>query len=75
MLLQQRLFHQKQVNSKLKKIKNFIRNDEKKKAYSAIKLLLAVFLALGSVVYIMYRGASDRAYKEKWQDYDECGLS
>jgi len=39
-----------------------------------IKLMFAVFLAIGSVVYIMYRGASNKAYREKWQDYDECGL-
>jgi len=45
------------------------------KSYSGIiKLMLAIFLLLGSVVYIMYRGASEKAYKEKWQDYDECGL-
>ena len=57
------------------KIVNYVENEENKKGYrGVIKLMLAIFLALGSVVYIMYRGASNKAYKEKWQDYDECGL-
>lgn len=57
------------------KIVNYVENEENKKGYSGvIKLMLAIFLALGSVVYITYRGASNKAYKEKWQDYDECGL-
>ena len=57
------------------KIVNYVENEENKKGYSGvIKLMLAILLALGSVVYIMYRGASNKAYKEKWQDYDECGL-
>jgi len=39
-----------------------------------VTLLTAVLVAIGSVAYIMYRGSQGRAYKEKWQDYDECGL-
>ena len=45
------------------KIVNYVENEENKKGYSGvIKLMLAIFLALGSVVYIMYRGASNKAY-------------
>ncbi len=39
-----------------------------------LPLLLAVFMAIGSVVYIMYKSWSNRAYEEKWKDYDECGI-
>ncbi|MBR6791668.1 MAG: hypothetical protein IKM49_00910 [Ruminococcus sp.] len=40
----------------------------------SLPLLLAIFLAIGSVVYIMYKSWSDKAYAEKWKDYDECGI-
>ena len=46
----------------------------KKKNYGIISLLLAIFLAIGSVVYIIWRGISNRAYYEKWKDYDDTGL-
>ncbi len=39
-----------------------------------LSLLLAIFLAIGSVVYIMYRSWSNKVYAEKWKDYDECGI-
>lgn len=45
-----------------------------KKNYGIITLLAAIFLAIGSVVYIIWRGVSNKAYIEKWKDYDECGL-
>lgn len=38
-------------------------------------ILLAVVLALAAVVYAVSRVMQDRAYDEKWSDYDECGLS
>lgn len=40
----------------------------------SLPLLLAIFLAIGSVVYIMYKSWSNKAYIEKWKDYDECGI-
>lgn len=46
----------------------------KKKNYGIISLLLAIFLAIGSVVYIIWRCISNRAYHEKWKDYDDTGL-
>lgn len=56
----------------MKKIEN-----EAKKNHplgGSLPLLLAIFLAIGSVVYIMYKSWSDKAYAEKWKDYDECGI-
>lgn len=37
-------------------------------------LLTAVFLAIASVVYIMYRSWSNKLDSESWKDYDECGI-
>lgn len=46
---------------------------KKKKNYGVIPLLIAIFLAIASVVYIIWRGVSNKAYEEKWEDYKECG--
>lgn len=42
---------------------------------SAIPVVCSLFLVVASVAYIIYRTMSERAYNEKWKDYDECGLS
>lgn len=42
---------------------------------SALPVVGALFLVIASAAYILYRTMSNRAYKQKWQDYDECGLS
>ncbi|MBQ8296156.1 MAG: hypothetical protein IJX77_00050 [Ruminococcus sp.] len=39
-----------------------------------LPLLGAIFMAIASVVYIMYKSWSNKAYAEKWKDYDECGI-
>ncbi len=39
-----------------------------------LPLLIAVFVAIGSVVYIMYKSWSNKAYIEKWKDYEDCGI-
>lgn len=47
----------------------------KKELRSAVPVVGALFLVVASVAYIIYRTMSNRAYNEKWKDYDECGLS
>jgi len=42
---------------------------------SALPVVGALFLVIASAAYILYRTMSNRAYQEKWKDYDECGLS
>ncbi|HIZ54936.1 MAG TPA: hypothetical protein H9671_01855 [Firmicutes bacterium] len=37
-------------------------------------LLLAVAAIASTTAYFVYRFFSDRAYNEKWKDYDDCGL-
>lgn len=52
-------------------------NESSKKSLplgGTLSLLLAVFMAIGSVVYIMYKSWSNKTYAEKWKDYDECGI-
>lgn len=41
---------------------------------SVVPTALSLILIIGSVVYIVFRTMSNRAYNEKWKDYDECGL-
>lgn len=40
----------------------------------SMPMLFAIFLAISSVVYIMYKSWSNKTYAEKWKDYDECGI-
>jgi hypothetical protein len=50
-------------------------DDPARKAFKdSIPLLGAIFLAIASVVYIMYRSWSNRLYVEKWKDYEDCGI-
>lgn len=42
---------------------------------SALPVIGALLLVVASVGYIVYRSVSERAYNEKWKDYDECGLA
>ncbi|NLK71244.1 MAG: hypothetical protein GX286_07420 [Clostridiales bacterium] len=41
---------------------------------SVIPTALSLILIIGSVVCIVFKTMSNRAYHEKWKDYDECGL-
>ncbi len=40
----------------------------------ALPLLGAIFLAIASVVYIMFKSWSNKLYSEKWKDYEDCGI-
>ncbi len=52
-----------------------VANTEKRSMFSKVApVVLALMLAIVSVVYIVCRTLSNRAYHEKWKDYDECGL-
>lgn len=43
-------------------------------AFRVLTVAAAIFLALGSVAYIVMRVISNQRHEEKWSDYDECGL-
>jgi hypothetical protein len=38
-----------------------------------LPILLAIFMAIASVVYIIYRCWDNKTYAEKWKDYENCG--
>lgn len=39
-----------------------------------LSVLLAMIAALATVAYATSRVMRNRAYDEKWRDYEECGL-
>lgn len=41
---------------------------------STVSLILGVVTLLTGMAYLVYRFFSERAYREKWKDYDDCGL-
>lgn len=42
----------------------------------AVVAATAVLLAVsGGVAYFLYRFSKEKAYKEKWKDYVDCGLA
>ncbi|MBQ8823762.1 MAG: hypothetical protein IJZ64_00850 [Ruminococcus sp.] len=43
--------------------------------FKVIPVLTALMAVIVSVVYIVCRTLNNKAYNEKWKDYDECGLS
>jgi hypothetical protein len=40
----------------------------------SIPVLGAVFLAISSVAYILFRSWNNKLYIEKWKDYEDCGI-
>lgn len=43
-------------------------------AKDALPVLGAIFLAISSVVYVVYKSWSNKLYSEKWKDYEDCGV-
>ena len=41
---------------------------------STVSLILGVLTLLTGMAYLVYRFFSERAYREKWKDYEDCGL-
>lgn len=41
---------------------------------SAVSLVLGVLTLLSGMTYLVYRFLSDRAYRAKWKDYEDCGV-
>ena len=54
---------------------NTMEIEEKRKSdkKSALGVIAALVLVVASAGYIVYRIVSEKAYNEKWKDYDECG--
>ena len=41
---------------------------------SAVSLVLGILTLVTGMTYLVYRFLSDRAYRAKWQDYEDCGV-
>lgn len=62
----------------MKKIHAIIHEDIKKKtgpvAQIVIPIIAAVIVVAAAVAYICLKLADEMHYREKWKDYDECGM-
>lgn len=52
-------------------------NEQKKylKHLSTIRNLLGVAALASTLAFLIWKMFSDKAYKQKWKDYDDCGLA
>lgn len=41
---------------------------------TSMAVLCALFVAITSILYILYKSWSAKLDFEKWKDYDECGI-
>ncbi|MBP3309452.1 MAG: hypothetical protein J6L05_01380 [Ruminococcus sp.] len=39
-----------------------------------LPVLAAIFIAMASVMYILFKSWSNKLYFEKWKDYEDCGI-
>lgn len=39
-----------------------------------VPIICAIFIALSSILYILYKSWSNKVYFEKWKDYEDCGV-
>ncbi len=40
-----------------------------------LSLVLTITMLVCSACYLVYKITNDRAYREKWKDYNDCGLA
>lgn len=45
------------------------------KGPSLVSLLLGIAVVATTAAYMIYRLMSERTYRRKWKDYDDCGLA
>ena len=41
---------------------------------SFVTLVLGIMTLISAAAYLLYRYVSERAYREIWKDYDDCGI-
>ncbi len=41
---------------------------------SFVSMVLGLLTLLSATAYLIYRHNSERLYREKWKDYDDCGV-
>ena len=50
------------------------KNKRELKMMSTVSVLLGLAVVATTVAYFIYRIFSEKAYNEKWKDYNDCGL-
>ena len=58
----------------MNKHKNEEEINPKKVLNMFLPIVGAVFLAVSSILYILYKSWSNKVYFEKWKDYEDCGF-
>lgn len=46
-----------------------------KKGTHMVTVLLGIALIATTFAYLISKFVSDRSYRKKWEDYDDCGLA
>ena len=46
----------------------------KTNAMSLVSMIMGLVTVVLAAVYLVFRFVSDRSYRRKWQDYEECGM-
>lgn len=46
-----------------------------KKGTRVVTVLLGIALIATTFAYLISKFVSDRTYRKKWEDYDDCGLA
>ncbi len=49
--------------------------EKSKTTVPIISLLLTIAALAMTSAYVLYKYTSDRSYRRKWKDYDDCGLA
>ncbi len=55
------------------KMKEIIEKDRKNA--TVISILLGVAVIASTSAYLIFKFVSERTYRRKWEDYDDCGLA
>lgn len=49
--------------------------EKNKKSIPIISILLGIAVIATTAAYIIFKVISERTYRRKWKDYDDCGLA
>lgn len=49
--------------------------EKNKKNTTCISILLGVAVVATTSAYLIFKFVSERTYRRKWEDYDDCGLA
>ena len=51
------------------------KQEKLKSTFPIISLLLTIAALAATSAYVLSKYTSDRSYRKKWSDYDDCGLA